>query len=335
MAATALSTSNIYEIAVSTAAEAMVSEVDRLTDIVSVVKSDPTVKALRVNTMAGVGVPTTWDGTSDLSAGTALGVAHTDNFTGQKYQLSIPITKDELITLTPAIVQTKTVEGIQRIFGYLQTLIATELSAGFTSTVHDGGVSTCAAISAAHLTRAGASRSNLLNDQLSAPALAVAIQRLMDWLDYEGQPLLPRLDGYTLVVDTRNVDLAHRLVYSQLTTAVGQAISGGSPIAIQNQINTLAQHGLRVKSYPFSIISGVDGDNWMLAPPGGFMDIGGQQTVNAPSSPLMLWWRYGPDLDIKGPENTANKSTIIQIDFECKIGWLPPNGRPLIGSDAN
>lgn len=333
MGATALSTSNIYEVAISTAAEAMIQEVDRFAGSVSTVMS--TAKSLRVNTRTTVGAPATWDGTSDLSGHESLGVAHTDSFSGQKYQLNVSITKDEMVTLTESILATKVREAAQRVLGHTQHLVMTEMAAGFTTTVHDGKVGTTAALSAGHYCRDGSTlRSNLITDQLSAPALAVAIQRLHNWLDYEGQPLLPQLNGYTLWVDPRNLDLAEKLVFSERTAMVG-ATSEGATATIQDQRNPLSNYGLGVKTYPFSTISGVDPDNWFLAAPGSFLDIGGQQEVSMPGSQLLLWWRYGPDIDIKGPQNTLNKGTKIEIDFELKVGWLPPNSKPWIGSDCN
>jgi len=87
----------------------------------------------------------------------------------------------------------------------------------------------------------------------------------------------------------------------------------------QSQVNPFGRYGIRVAKYPFSLISGGDPDDWHVAPPAG-------------ESQLHLWLRYGPDIDIV--TQTLNKGIKILLDWEAKVFWSAPIGRPWIGSNV-
>ena len=254
----------------------------------------------------------TWNGTDPITeAATSYGSFAEQTVTADGFGRKISLTRRD-VALDPGLVERKAAELLSAAQMTIESSVYGALEGGFTATVDNGAGGTTEVIGGDFVLADASTQSNGLTAALSATSLASARQKLMEWKNFNGDPMGLGMGNLALIVSPKNADLAEQLTKSPLAREVFQtpdlAASGAN-------INPQANRPYDVIVAPFLT---TDDDDWFLVQTG-------------IQSPVYYWTAQAPHMVIQ--EDEANQKVIMSVSMYHKVYiQTPPNG--IIGSNV-
>ncbi|GMV72966.1 MAG: hypothetical protein AMXMBFR77_28030 [Phycisphaerales bacterium] len=316
---TALSVSNVLDVALKTAQDGLGKSVNRFAPFTSFFYDNA--EALRLNWEDAMPAPAVWDGTSDIPLNT-LGVSHTQTLTAIRYALGVQVFKNEIQRRGMEVaVGGRVAAGFERLGRAIQKLVFLALQSGNSQLVPDGAGSTTQAIGSGHLLGDGSTtQANILTDLLSHASLEAVQAMRSNWMDSEGEALLLDPEDCVIVADVSQRSNVHAMLKSQGMTIATVPVGGGEAVVMQDATNLHAEQRLLAVLYPFSLLAGGNVNNWW------FMPRGMVDPPNAARSPFVVWMpEQGIDIGVNGiVEPNDDKSIHILFDIKLAVAWTAP-----------
>ena len=180
------------------------------------------------------------------------------------------------------------------------------LEGGFTTFVDDGAGGTTPVLDGTFQLQDGSNQNNAVNAALSATSLASARQKLMEWKNYNGDPMGLGMGNLALIVSPKNADLAEQITKSPLARELFESTTTAASGA---NINPQSMRPYDVIVSPFLT---ADDDDWFLVQTG-------------PQSPIVYWTAQAPKLVIE--EHAVNQTVEMSVLLYHKVYiQTPPNG---------
>lgn len=254
----------------------------------------------------------TWNGTDPITeAGTSYGSFAEQTVTADGFGRKISLTRRD-VALDPGLVERKAAELLSAAQMTIESSVYGALEGGFTATVDNGAGGTTEVIGGDFVLADASTQSNGLTAALSATSLASARQKLMEWKNYNGDPMGLGMGNLALIVSPKNADLAEQLTKSPLARELFESTTTAASGA---NINPQANRPYDVIVAPFLT---ADDDDWFLVQTG-------------IQSPVYYWTAQAPHMVIQ--EDEANQKVIMSVSMYHKVYiQTPPNG--IIGSNV-
>jgi hypothetical protein len=247
----------------------------------------------------------TWNGTDDLVA-QSYGSFAEQTVQAQGYAERIDLTRRD-VTLDSGLVERKAAELLDAAQKTIESSVYAALEGGFSTTVDNGGGGTTNVLGGTFVLASG-SQTNGLTAALSATSLASARQKLMEWKNYNGDPMGLGMGNLALIVSPQNHDLAIEITKSPLLREVTTDASNNVAVSGAN-INPQADRPYDVIVSPFLT---ADPDDWFLVQTGA-------------QSPVVYWTAAAPHLIIQ--EDEVNHKVVMSVSMYHKVYiQTPPNG---------
>ena len=258
------------------------------------------------------GTLASWNGTADITeAATSYGSFAEQTVTADGFGRKISLTRRD-VALDPGLVEKKAGELLNAAQMTIESSVFSALEGGFTASVDNGGGGTTAAIGGDFVLADASTQNNGLTAALSATSLASARQKLMEWKNYNGDPMGLGMGNLALIVSPKNADLAEQLTKSPLARELFESTTTAASGA---NINPQSLRPYDVIVSPFLT---ADDDDWFLVQTG-------------IQSPVYYWTAQAPHLVIQ--EDEANQKVIMSVSMYHKVYvQTPPNG--IIGSNV-
>lgn len=256
------------------------------------------------------GALASWDGSANITeAATSYGSFAEQVVTADGAARRITLTRRD-VDLDSGLVERKAEQLLRAAQQTIEQNVYAALTGGFTHSVDNGAGGTTAAINGAFVLADGSSQTNGLTGALSASTLDSARQILMNWKNYNGDPMGLGFGPLALVVAPKNATLAEQITKSPLALESGAGTGAN--------INPQASHPYDVIVSPYINDASNDSDDWFLVQTG-------------MQSPVTYWTASAPKLVIE--ENAINQTVEMSVSMYSKVYiQTPPNG--IIGSNV-
>jgi hypothetical protein len=261
------------------------------------------------------GALASWNGTDPITeAATSYGSFAEQVVTADGSGRRIKLSRRD-VELDSGLVERKAEQLLQAAQQTIERDVYAALTGGFTHSVDNGGGGTTAAINGAFVLADGSSQTNGLTAALTASSLDSARQILMNWKNYNGDPMGLGFGPLALVVSPKNATIAEQITKSPL--AVETYVSTVTA-ATGASINPQANHPYQVIVSPYINDDTNDADDWFLVQTG-------------MQSPVTYWTASAPKLVIE--ENALDQTVEMSVSMYSKVYiQTPPNG--IVGSNV-
>lgn len=244
-------------------------------------------------------------------AGTSYGSFAEQTVTASGFGRRITLTGRD-VALDPGLVDRKASELLSAAQMTVESSVYDALEGGFSANVDDGAGGTTPVIGGTFVLQDTSTQTNGLTAALSATSLASARQKLMEWKNYNGDPMGLGMGNLALIVSPKNADLAEQITKSPLARETFQTPDLAAAGAF---INPQSMRPYDVIVSPFLT---ADDDDWFLVQTG-------------PQSPVIYWTAQAPKLVIE--EHAVNQTVEMSVLLYHKVYiQTPPNG--IIGSNV-
>ena len=252
------------------------------------------------------GTLATWNGTVDITEdATSYGSFAQQTVTADGFGRKISLTRRD-VALDPGLVERKAAELLNASQMTIEKSVYAALEGGFTTFVDNGAGGTTPVLDGTFVLADASNQNNAVNAALSATSLASARQKLMEWKNYNGDPMGLGMGNLALIVSPKNADLAEQLTKSPLARELFETSTTAASGA---NINPQSLRPYDVIVSPFLT---ADDDDWFLVQTG-------------IQSPIYYWTAQAPHLVIQ--EDEANQKVVMSVSMYHKVYiQTPPNG---------
>jgi hypothetical protein len=248
----------------------------------------------------------TWNGSEDITA-TSYGSFAEQTVTAQGHATRVDLTRRD-VGLDPGLVERKAAEMLEAAQLTIESSVFSALEGGFSESVDNGAGGTTNVLGGTFVLADASTQTNGLTAALSATSLASARQKLMEWKNYNGDPMGLGMGNLALIVSPQNHDLAIEITKSPMLREVTSDASNNVAVSGAN-INPQADRPYDVIVSPFLT---ADPDDWFLVQTGA-------------QSPVYYWTAAAPHLIIQ--EDEVNQKVVMSVSLYHKVYiQTPPNG---------
>ena len=264
--------------------------------------------SLKIAALHGIGEPVEWNGSDGLNAANSAAIDSTGALTLQYtgFATQVQLGRFDILDI-PEIVPLAAQKLGQAVAEKYRKLAFNEL-AGFGSNTTADGVTLG---STSHTLAAGGTRDNQVNAALSRANLMIAIKKMRQFPNYQGQ-YTSFADGPLLLVVPPSLEqTAIEIVHSGFNRGGGE----NSNTEVGMQVNAVSLFNIEIIVDPY-MASDADGagDDWAL------------MTADTSNSPIKLWERSAPNFTL-GEIDTDTRELLMTVDFAVGVGTGPqPDG---------